>query len=90
MFSGSPPLRSQVQVPIRIMNKATPVFDEPYYEVMIQENVHPHTPILTIEARSPTNEKLIYSISQGDIYNEFGVDFSTGWYQATSSPPLLI
>ncbi len=37
-----------------------------------------HGAVTTIEARSPTGGKLIYSISAGDIYGEFAVDFNTG------------
>ena len=71
-------MSSEVKVPIVIMNKATPVFSEPYQTVSIPENVPMHTAILSIEATSPTGKKLIYSITKGDIYGEFAVDFNTG------------
>ena len=60
------------------MNKATPIFDEPYYRVTVPENLPLHGAVTTIEARSPTGGKLIYSISGGDVYGEFAVDFNTG------------
>ena len=70
---------------MRVMNKATPVFDRPYYEVAVPEDVPPHTPVLTVLARSPTGQKLIFSIADGDIYNEFTVDFSTGQHSEPRS-----
>ena len=88
--AGMPPLRSEVPVPIKIMNKATPVFDEPFYEVSIPENVPMHTAILTVEAVSPTNQKLIYSISNGDVYSEFAVHFNTGEFYHTTLPTLAL
>ena len=72
------PKSAQVQLPIKVMNKATPIFDEPYYKVTVPEKIPLHGAVTTIEARSPTGGKLIYSISAGDIYGEFAVDFNTG------------
>lgn len=65
-------------VPIKIMNKATPIFDRQFYSVSIPENTPMHSAILSIEAVSPTSQKLIYSITKGDMYGEFAIDFNTG------------
>ncbi|CAH1776950.1 unnamed protein product [Owenia fusiformis] len=73
---GTPPLHVRVIVPVKIMNKATPVFEAPFYSVDIPENIKLHSAIINIEATSPNGRKLIYSITDGDIYDEFAVDFS--------------
>ena len=77
-YVGMEPKSTQVQLPIKVMNKATPIFDEPYYRVSIPENLPLHGAVTAVQARSPTGGKLIYSISSGDIYGEFAVDFNTG------------
>ena len=79
-ISGDIPQSTRVHVPIKIMNEATPVFEQQFYTVSISENTPLHSAIITIEASSPTGAKLIYSITNGDIYGEFSVDFSTGMY----------
>ena len=75
---GDVPQSTRVYVPIKIMNEATPVFEQQFYTVTISESTPLHSAIITIEASSPTGSKLIYSITNGDIYGEFSVDFSTG------------
>ena len=71
-------MSSTVEVPITIKNRNTPVFKSNYYEVEVDEDVDMFTSILSVEASSPTGRKLIYSISAGNVYGEFDVDFSTG------------
>ena len=83
-FQGDDPRRSLVQVPIKVMNKATPVFGEPFYTVTIPEDIPLGSTVITIEANSPTDGKLIYSISDGDIYGEFAINFNTGIHFLTS------
>lgn len=78
VLQGDVPQSTRVNVPIKIMNEATPVFEHQFYTVSISENTPLHSAIITIEASSPTGAKLIYSITNGDIYGEFSVDFSTG------------
>ena len=77
-FPGEEPKKTTTSVPIKIMNKATPVFDKPFYSISVPENIQTHTAIISIEAHSPHGRKLIYSITKGDIYDEFAVDFNTG------------
>ena len=63
-----------------VVNQATPVFTEPFYAVTVPENLPPQTTVVSVQASSPTGRKLIYSITDGDKYNEFTVDFNTGMY----------
>ncbi|XP_064636197.1 protocadherin Fat 1-like isoform X4 [Lineus longissimus] len=74
---GIPPMKTNVSVPLQVINKATPIFDKAFYTASIPENSPTHTAVINIEARSPYQRKLIYSISNGDKYNEFAVDFDT-------------
>ena len=82
-FAGEVAHKTQVVVPITIMNKATPVFEKPFYTVSVPENIRMHSAVISIQASSPDNRKLIYSISKGDIYGEFSVDFQTGIFTSS-------
>ena len=75
---GENPQFSEIHVVIRVMNEATPIFDERFRVVSIPENLALHSVVTTIEAQSPTGQKIIYSIFEGDVYGEFAVDFVTG------------
>lgn len=80
IVTGSPVLSAEVEVPITVINEATPIFTQQFYSISIPENTPSHTAVLSIEATSPTGKKLIYSINGGDDFDEFGVDFNTGVY----------
>lgn len=46
---------------------------------MVPENIELHTPLLVaIQAESPLERKLIYTIIKGNELEEFTVDFNTG------------
>eukprot|EP00058_Branchiostoma_floridae_P023668 XP_002609158.1 hypothetical protein BRAFLDRAFT_131370 [Branchiostoma floridae] len=75
---GNPPLSARIEVPVTVMNKAMPVFEKPFYAVSIPENIQLHTPVINIKAASPDGLKLIYSITDGDPFNQFNIDFDTG------------
>ncbi|ELU08218.1 hypothetical protein CAPTEDRAFT_222745 [Capitella teleta] len=74
---GAVPLSVQTTVSILVMSRATPSFDQPFYQVDISESLPIGSVAVTIHAQSPTGGKLIYSITAGDKYDEFGVHFST-------------
>ncbi|XP_028656255.1 protocadherin Fat 3a isoform X1 [Erpetoichthys calabaricus] len=76
--SGSPPLSASVELPITVVNKAMPVFDKPFYATSVNEDIEAHTPILSINATSPEGQNIIYTIVEGDPYNQFNIDFDTG------------
>ena len=75
---GHPPLSSAVIVPVRVVSTSHPIFDKNFYSVEVKENFPAESPILSLKAISPNNEKLIYSITAGDPYREFSVDFNIG------------
>lgn len=71
-------LSSRADVVVTIVNKAMPIFDETFISATVAENVLPYTAILTVSARSPMGNALVYSIVDGDDYGEFIVDFNIG------------
>ncbi|XP_029458166.1 protocadherin Fat 3 isoform X2 [Rhinatrema bivittatum] len=75
---GDPPLSASVELPITIVNKAMPVFDKPFYTASANEDIEMHTPVLSINATSPEGQGIIYTIVDGDPYNQFNIDFDTG------------
>lgn len=78
LLLGSPPLSAVASVHIQIIDSSSPMFEQSSYEASIPENSSPYTPIITLQATSPYGQKLIYSISRGDKYGEFALDFNTG------------
>uniref|UniRef100_A0A8C4NG34 FAT atypical cadherin 1 n=1 Tax=Eptatretus burgeri TaxID=7764 RepID=A0A8C4NG34_EPTBU len=75
---GTPSLSSQVVVPITVINKAMPIFDRSFYSTRVAENVEPHTAVLHLQANSPEGLPLFFSITDGDPFNQFSMDFNTG------------
>uniref|UniRef100_UPI00398F78D5 protocadherin Fat 3-like isoform X1 n=2 Tax=Pristiophorus japonicus TaxID=55135 RepID=UPI00398F78D5 len=75
---GSPSLSTCVELPITVVNKAMPVFAKPFYLRTVNEDIQPHTPILSINATSPEGQSLIYTITDGNPSNQFNINFNTG------------
>ncbi|KAM9733934.1 protocadherin Fat 3a [Menidia menidia] len=95
---GYQPLSSTVEFPITVVNKAMPVFGKSFYSVSVNEDVDVLTPIICINASSPENQNIIYTIVEGDPHLQFDIGFDTGVitvvhsldYEATSSYHLTI
>ncbi|GAB1601746.1 protocadherin Fat 1 isoform X5 [Argonauta hians] len=68
---------SRCKVPIKVITKATPLFEKQFYNISVAENIELHSPILSLQAVSPNGQKLVYSITGGDVFHEFTVDFNT-------------
>ncbi|XP_053564600.1 protocadherin Fat 3 isoform X2 [Bombina bombina] len=75
---GDPSLSASVELPVTIVNKAMPVFDKPFYYALVNEDIQMHTPVLSINATSPEGQGIVYTIVDGDPYNQFNIDFETG------------
>ncbi|XP_073463897.1 protocadherin Fat 1 isoform X4 [Aquarana catesbeiana] len=75
---GNPSFSAEVVVPITVMNKAMPVFEKPFYSAVIAENAQLHSPVVHIQANSPEGLRIIYSITDGDPFNQFNINFNTG------------
>ncbi|XP_067663318.1 protocadherin Fat 1-like isoform X2 [Haliotis asinina] len=74
---GHKPQRSEATVSIHVVDRNSPVFDKQVYNVSVFEKIAVHTPVINIQALSPQNHKIIYSISGGDKYGDFAVNFDT-------------
>ncbi|XP_069366544.1 protocadherin Fat 3 [Paralichthys olivaceus] len=75
---GLPPLSSEVDLPVTVVNKAMPVFDKPFYGVTVREDVAVSTSVLCINATSPEGQSVIFSITDGDPSLQFDIGFDTG------------
>ncbi|XP_077135758.1 protocadherin Fat 1 isoform X2 [Ranitomeya variabilis] len=75
---GSPSYSTEVVVPITVMNKAMPVFEKPFYSAVIAENAQLHSPVVHVQANSPEGLRIIYSITDGDPFSQFNINFNTG------------
>ncbi|KAM7374399.1 hypothetical protein PAMP_007056 [Pampus punctatissimus] len=76
--SGFPPLSSEVELPVTVINKAMPVFDKPFYGVTVREDVAVSTSVLCINATSPEGQSVIFTITDGDPSLQFDIGFDTG------------
>ncbi|XP_037117404.1 protocadherin Fat 1a isoform X2 [Syngnathus acus] len=75
---GDPPLSAETEVPITVVNRAVPVFEKAFYTVEIPENVQVHTPVLHVQASDSEGPRIVYTISEGDPFKQFSIDFNTG------------
>ncbi|XP_048032620.1 protocadherin Fat 1 isoform X2 [Megalobrama amblycephala] len=75
---GNPPLFSKAEVVISVVNKATPVFERPFYKIVIPENVQVRTSILQVVANQSAGPCTFYSISEGNPFDQFYINFNSG------------
>lgn len=78
---GEPSLSATVEVPITVVDKAIPVFEKPFYSLEIPENVQLHIPIIHVQASNSEGPRVVYTITEGDPYNQFYINFNTGVIQ---------
>lgn len=76
--NGEPALSAEAEVPITVVNKATPVFERPFYSIEVPENIQLHTPVLHVQANDSEGPRIVYTISEGDPFKQFSIDFNTG------------
>ncbi|XP_058496668.1 protocadherin Fat 1a isoform X5 [Solea solea] len=76
--NGDMPLSAEVDVPITVVNKAMPIFEKPFYSIEIPENIQLHTPVLHVQANYSESPRIVYTISEGDPFKQFSIDFNTG------------
>ncbi|XP_014210543.1 fat-like cadherin-related tumor suppressor homolog [Copidosoma floridanum] len=75
---GISPCSVEVPVNIKVIDRSMPIFDKQFYTDSVPENIEIHSPLaLSIQAQSPLNRKLIYSIPKGNDFEEFALDFNT-------------
>ncbi|XP_042145867.1 fat-like cadherin-related tumor suppressor homolog isoform X2 [Ixodes scapularis] len=86
--NGIPSLETEAVVPIKVVNRAMPVFPRQFYSVSVPENLPPDVPVITVQADSPKGRQLIYSIVSGNTNEEFAVDFNAD--PAHSNGPCVV
>ncbi|XP_023314181.1 fat-like cadherin-related tumor suppressor homolog isoform X1 [Trichogramma pretiosum] len=75
---GISPCSVEVPVNLKVIDRSMPVFDKQFYSVSVLESIEVHSPLsVAIQAESPLNRKLIYSITKGNDFEEFALDFNT-------------
>ncbi|XP_014488108.1 PREDICTED: fat-like cadherin-related tumor suppressor homolog [Dinoponera quadriceps] len=76
---GITPCSIEVPVNVKVIDRSMPVFDKQFYTDSVLESIEVHSPLaLSIQAESPLSRKLIYSITKGNDFEEFALDFNTG------------
>jgi len=79
VFIGKPsPLTTRANVTVTIVDRAMPVFERALYNVAVPESLPKYATVLTVSANSPASSSLVYSIINGNMLGQFGVDFSIG------------
>uniref|UniRef100_A0A3P8RFC4 FAT atypical cadherin 1a n=1 Tax=Astatotilapia calliptera TaxID=8154 RepID=A0A3P8RFC4_ASTCA len=76
--SGQPALSAEIEVPVRVVNKAMPVFEKPFYSIEVPENIQLRSPVLHVQANDSEGPRIVYTISEGDPFKQFSIDFNTG------------
>ncbi|XP_023209477.1 protocadherin Fat 1-like, partial [Centruroides sculpturatus] len=75
---GNPPLSNYVVVPVKVINRAMPIFNKHFYNVSVKEDISTKVPIFTISASNPEGRQLIYSLVDGSNIEDFQLDFNAG------------
>ncbi|KAJ8262336.1 hypothetical protein GJAV_G00165290 [Gymnothorax javanicus] len=75
---GEPPLSSTAEVRIAVVDKAVPVFEQPFYNIEIPENIQLHSPVVHVQASASEGPSVGYSIFEGDQFSHFSINFNTG------------
>lgn len=82
---GSPSRRAETSVKVTVISQNYPVFDQQVYRATIPEHYPVGSSVASLMANSPTDDKLIYAIIDGDRYGAFDVDFNIGRFYTTLS-----
>ncbi|XP_052793607.1 protocadherin Fat 1-like isoform X3 [Mya arenaria] len=73
-----PSKTTETSLQIVVISQAYPVFDQLIYRATIPEYIPRGSAVATLSANSPTGQKLIYTIMDGNYYGDFDVDFNIG------------
>lgn len=62
----------------RVVSSEGPMFTAARYETSLPENAAEGTPVVRVEAASPSGEPVMYTIVAGNTEENFVLDYSTG------------
>lgn len=74
---GSPSHQTKTRVDVPIVNEDMPVFDQNYH-FSIAEDATYSTIVGKIGAKGSQGRQVYYTITSGDYYDQFSLDFNTG------------
>ncbi|XP_075916433.1 protocadherin Fat 1-like [Petromyzon marinus] len=75
---GVPPLSSAVDAMVTVLDEDAPAFESLSHVAWVPEDVVPPAPIAHVHATAPGGPPLVFSIVDGDPFEQFSVDFGTG------------
>ncbi|CAL4149728.1 unnamed protein product [Meganyctiphanes norvegica] len=75
---GKPPLKSQAQLIVKVVSAEGPMFSSAVYEATVPEDVVLGTAVVRVEAQNPSGTPLIFTIAEGNVDEEFSLDYKTG------------
>ncbi|XP_052280093.1 protocadherin Fat 1-like isoform X4 [Dreissena polymorpha] len=75
---GLPARTAETSVQVSIISDIFPVFEHTVYRASIPEYFPIGSSVASLSANSPSGQKLIYTISDGDTYGDFNVDYNIG------------
>ncbi|XP_018591317.2 protocadherin Fat 1a isoform X3 [Scleropages formosus] len=75
---GDPALSSVVEVSIRVVDRAVPMFEKPFYSIEIPENIPLRAPVVHVQASDSEGPRVVYTIEEGDPLSQFSISFNTG------------
>lgn len=79
LYTGLTPCSIEVPVNVKVIDRSMPTFDKQFYTDDVFENIEVDSPLsLSIQAKSDLDRKLIYSITKGNDFEEFALNFNTG------------
>ncbi|KAK3521773.1 hypothetical protein QTP70_018306, partial [Hemibagrus guttatus] len=76
--AGYPSLFTAVELSVTVVNKAMPVFDKHFYGISVREDTPVSTSILNINAVSPEEQSIIYTIVNWNPSFQFDIGFESG------------
>ena len=71
-------MSSQVAVHLKVVDRSQPIFDQQFYSAAVLENAELYTPVITLNAISQLNRKLIYTITGGNENQTFDINHEQG------------
>lgn len=71
---------------LRVVSSEGPMFTTAHYEASVPENAAVGTPVVRVEAASPSGEPIMYTIVAGNTEEQFGLDYSTGKGMSRTNP----
>lgn len=68
----------ETNVLVKIVTENHPVFEQQWYETWIPEDASIQSTALALVAHA--KNPVLYSIESGNEFDEFGIDYQTGWF----------